>query len=82
MKDLRKEVEIINGMLSILEQETQIEIDFNVPIEKQYKELHDQYLHLYFKKMPEKKEFFDNTGILSDVGFDYIKKLEIKLDKK
>jgi len=79
MKDLSEVVETINGILEMFG-ERPIDIDVTEPVSAQYQELHDKYLDLYFKKMPDNKKVYEKTGLVNDLGYHYLMEVRSKLD--
>ncbi len=79
MKDLSEAIETINGILAMFDEQP-IDIDAAAPVSAQYQELHDKYLELYFKKMPEAKKVYEKTGLLNDLGYHYLMDIKNKLD--
>lgn len=79
MKSLKEAIETINGILGMFGEQS-IDINTTAPLSSQYKELHDKYLELYFKKTPNAKKEYEKTGLLNDLGYHYLIEIKEKLD--
>ena len=75
MKNLKEAVDVINGFLKMFN-ELPIEINFSSPITKQYDELEAKYLEIYFKIVPNNKKLFERTGLINDLGYNYLQKIK------
>ena len=79
MNDLSEAVETINGILAMFDEQP-IDIDVTAPGAAQYNELHDKYLERYFKKMPEARKIYEKTGLVNDIGYQYLMGIKSKLN--
>jgi len=78
LQNLNEEIDTINGMVAMFSDQI-IDIDAAAPLSAQYKELHDKYLELYFKKIPEAKKLYLETGLLNDIGYNYLTGIKSQL---
>ena len=79
MNDLSEAIETINGILAMLDEQP-IDIDATAPVVAQYNQLYDKYLERYFNKMPEARKVYEKTGLVNDIGYQYLMGIKSKLN--
>ena len=79
MKNLSETVDVINGFLKMFNETLPIVINLKASINQQYNELENKYLEIYFKIVPKNKKAFEKTGLLNDLGYNYLQSIKNKI---